>query len=1190
MLSKTEFYESIITATLIFDNYPKTIEKLCNMDLNSAGYHQITRKDDLSICSIKCNDKARLLVFCAHLNHKKVLIIAEELPNHEYEKSWLLKMHNPELSTILKKVISEYGNIEELSIERPSDVKKSISKVKGTFIPAYYQNNKWIELSIHQNRILQTLQMYGQMPLFLQGPAGSGKTLLSFMKLIELAIKQEHETETLSILFTTKSENLAKTINNIWQTYRAAEERDMHEVKILFFDQLCQKDANVAQESFVDIDAFLSWFKKETRTLLHQWKAKNQEKSSSAEQSFNQHKKDPDRIYQELRILSGYDKKSYKKQDKATLFPVKDRGLIVFLYKKFLKYLENSKKIDASFFKFKGCQLFDYIIVDEAPDLSNGQLQELMKLAINEQILFCGDPNQSLTDYIYQLPYILQTLFKDPSRISYLHESFRCKPAINQAGFAWEKAKCIAVGLKAPVIEQSTEELDGEAVWLNLSNEKIQGLGLPEDLCIIIFDIKESKDAKKLFKSEQVFLIEEFKGLEDETVIVFNPLKNMGKLNSLFDGKEKENKGIKNPRLENILPFNKGYCATTRASKTLIVIQKDDKATRSIRKFLQQEGKFSKTLKNPILATITKNNWEKRVAELLEADAVSQAIGLAKKWLQNDKNSINKWVLEKIISILQDKTRKDTQKKKMAEMLFVQGLEKDIQKNRKEFDKLLGRYLLGNLTINCDSLLPTPKPTVNSEKLATINQCSNVKRSNFSRPLKKVKEIASLNKTQINSIESNNLTSQNPDDFIKDLKDFYNNLWPNSTLKKVYQQYSKNADFLSALEDFSRFIDSKEGKHKDRYQKFNKSGISYTYETENFKSLKREIAGFLPYNRLSLVQFLLKFPLQSFFIFFIFFVAVFFFGMFAARFRNSELDEFVNTLELKGFPLEDITNLQETHPITTESFNNRIVEHYQENANRFARIQIFSSDLQKSDASFGCNPTFVPFNLKILEALDFEDVTRPGFFIQKRVGFFKREYFTLNIQPNKIKKASEIPLNQLNSFFEKNPALKAKLAVIQTLIPLASSKNFGFDDQGNLFIIAVQCRVRANNLADALDRSWAHAADSLKDWVELPSLRIDDIKEMIELYKPMLFKKISSTHPGLYGSEQFMQTLIRSYIKACEDLLTEIRVSIVDDGVREFNINSLLHKHIRNLKSSFIYAEDLEEGNQLRHTGSSAHL
>ncbi|MDP1602210.1 MAG: hypothetical protein Q8M03_03010 [Legionella sp.] len=652
-----QYWHGIYGDEELLKKHHKTLDKLLACNYKSAGLDAKHLKNDRPF-TVRINDSDRLLFTSFIVDGKPYLLLLEDILNHDYQKSRFLKpgvlqnyleLHKDEITQKIR-------NGEKVILSNPEpDTEKEANPESDTEefqesdfdYPVKY-GQQYIVLNTEQQEALAA-----PLPVVVSGAPGSGKSCVA-ISLLEQCQENQAKTEELRpLLYVTQSEELVKGMQSIWTNL--AKDEGLPEVQFKTFQQLMEEIANdpADKRKLVDDADFKIWLQEHISNQHSLRKVKP--KDFPAADFFNQ----KDLIYQEFRLMSGLSPEDYRKLGgKQCHFLAKiEKKWLLNAYSTYQDYLNKNKQLHPSF-PLNKTGFYSTIVVDEAQDLSTGQLQNLLQLSTNSQICYLMDSHQSLLDELSQRSLLIRWVRNHIT----LPFSYRCPPNITDIANGVIKIKTDLTGgltdkYEVPEIQPSPHhEEAGSVRWYNKisEEEKAYVVNATRSTAVaIVTPAEHIEEARKLFPTADLILTpEDIKGLEYPIIIAYRPFDTpiFKEANAILDKKIKRQiivesqgssssghrakKGQRDDKFGP--PFNKTFTAFTRAINELIIFQESSHDNKHIVNTLQQKVNKQAALADlsntPTPIASSKAEWEQEAEKQERAGNVEQANAIRERW------------------------------------------------------------------------------------------------------------------------------------------------------------------------------------------------------------------------------------------------------------------------------------------------------------------------------------------------------------------------------------------------------------------------------------------------------------------------------------------------------------------------------------------------------------------------------
>ncbi len=441
----------------------------------------------------------RLLFAIHHYQGEAYALLLECVEHHAYDKSRFLNRG----AVIDEAKIPAVGSLNEVKPESLVYVNPGHT--------TFNLLDKIISFDEAQSQVYAL-----QPPLIIIGSAGSGKTALTLEKMKESVG---------DILYVTRSPYLVH--NSRSNYYAAGYVNDDQQIDFLPFHEYLES-IHVPEGKEMPFRKFAGWFaRRRTASGL----------------------KDAHQLFEEFKgVITGpiTDSPYLSREEylelgiKQSIFSREEREGVYDLFTRYLAYMDEEGYYDANILSHQYLARveprYDFVVVDEVQDLTNIQLQLVLKSLRNPtDFILCGDSNQIVHPNFFSWSKI-KTFFQrqkgqTPSAdlIRILNTNYRNSPQVTEVANRVLKIKNARFG-----------SIDKESNFLVESNAHNQGEvilfadeeGVKTDLdrktrhsthfAVIVMHPEKKAAAKEYFSTPLIFSVQEAKGLEYENIVLYN--------------------------------------------------------------------------------------------------------------------------------------------------------------------------------------------------------------------------------------------------------------------------------------------------------------------------------------------------------------------------------------------------------------------------------------------------------------------------------------------------------------------------------------------------------------------------------------------------------------------------------------------------------------------------------------------
>ncbi len=477
--------------------YEKVVACLERDDFHSADVKKLAER---GLYSARLDDSNRLLFRLVKYNGTRYALILEVILNHAYDRSKFLRGVKIDEAKIPQ--ISDAAQIKDEAM--PFIVYINPTERRFHFL------DKIISFDPEQKDIYKA-----QPPIIIIGPAGSGKTVLTLEKM-----KRFHGHG----IYVTLSPYLSENARNLYYSHHY--ENDNQETSFLSFREFLET-MSVPEGREIRYNAFAGWllrFPKQQRVS------------------------DAHRLYEEFRgvITGSVVDKPYLSRDeylklgvRQSIYLDNERELVYTLFEKYLTFLKENGFYDPNILAHGYLkdvrQVYDFVVVDEVQDITNIQLQIILKsLKSPDNFILCGDSNQIVHPNFFSWSGLKSMLYRSESleakkvtRI--LQSNFRNSKTITELSNRLVRIKQKRFGSidrESSYLMNSLSEDAGEIVFLKdtdkVKSEINKNIRRSTKYALIVMRDEEKALARKFFDTPLLFSIHEAKGLEYENAILLN--------------------------------------------------------------------------------------------------------------------------------------------------------------------------------------------------------------------------------------------------------------------------------------------------------------------------------------------------------------------------------------------------------------------------------------------------------------------------------------------------------------------------------------------------------------------------------------------------------------------------------------------------------------------------------------------
>lgn len=544
--------------------YEKIVNCLEKDDFRSADVRKLKEH---GLYRAKLDDANRLIFKIVTCKGIRYALMLEVVLNHAYEKSKFLRGVKIDEAKI--PAIEDTAQIKEEALPSLNYINPSVNR--------FHFLDKIISFDPEQQDVYKV-----QPPLIIIGPAGSGKTALTLVKM-----KRFHGHG----IYVTLSPYLSENARNLYYSHHY--ENDDQEISFLSFREFLET-MRVPEGKEIKYNAFAHWLLRFPR----------------------QHRvADAHRLYEELRgVITGsiVDKPYLSREEylnlgvRQSIYLDEERELVYTLFEKYLNFIEENGWYDPNILAHSYLkdvqQIYDFVVVDEVQDITNIQLQIILKSLKNpENFILCGDSNQIVHPNFFSWSGLKSMLYNNASLetkkvIRILQSNFRNSAAITELAnrlIRIKQKRFGSIDRESTYLMNSLSEDAGGIVFLKdverVKQDLNRNIRRSAKFAVLVMREEEKASVRKFFDTPLLFSIHEAKGLEYENVVLLNFVSGERQIFQEIvtdvseDDMKKEIRFMraadkKDKSLEAYKFFiNSLYVAVTRAVQRLYIIESDTK-------------------------------------------------------------------------------------------------------------------------------------------------------------------------------------------------------------------------------------------------------------------------------------------------------------------------------------------------------------------------------------------------------------------------------------------------------------------------------------------------------------------------------------------------------------------------------------------------------------------------------------
>lgn len=516
-----------------------------------------------NIYRAKLNQTARLLFSIYQYQQQAYCLVLDYLPNHEYEKSRFLAGN----------AVIDEDKIPPIAM---ADVEPQQAVYLNPQHPRFYYLDKVLSFDTQQQAIYDTPS-----PVVIIGSAGSGKTSLTLEKMKQAVG---------DVLYVSHSSYLVQNSRNLYYA-NGYQNNHQDEVDFLSFGEYLES-IQVPEGREANRKDFEGWYLRHSKKDLAAYE-----------------------VFEEFRgVLTGpnFETAWLSRQQylqlgvRQSLFAKEKRSAVYDIFEKYLTFLNKNQLYDINILSqqyLKNVQTrYDFVVIDEVQDITITQLMLILKsLHQPGEFMLCGDANQIVHPNFFSWAQIKSLFFEQQDlqaadqALRILQANYRNSPLITGVAnriLKLKHARFGSVDKESNYLVKSIGEQKGQLQLLTDSDKVRQQLDATTSrstkFAVVVMHPEQKALAEQVFSTPLVFSIQEAKGLEYDSIILFNFISQEPKifkdiargvkledleLDELTYGraKDKADKSLEAYKFY----INALYVAITRAVSNLYIVESD---------------------------------------------------------------------------------------------------------------------------------------------------------------------------------------------------------------------------------------------------------------------------------------------------------------------------------------------------------------------------------------------------------------------------------------------------------------------------------------------------------------------------------------------------------------------------------------------------------------------------------------
>ncbi|MGX6592644.1 UvrD-helicase domain-containing protein [Cetobacterium ceti] len=583
----------------------KGVKNLYELRINSG---------DRAFFSINENkNEEENITFLIFSLHDRAIKKAKATFKNDNEKMEIIDKEEILEKKVLEEYHKNYNNVITYEIIEDEQFKIFKNNKKYTY---YYLNDE------------QRDTLKNNLPLCLNGSAGSGKSTITLRKLLEIEENKELYNAK-KIAYFTANKFLKDNIENQYINYRKKKYENI--VDFFTLKEFFQKNVKISERQIINFNKFKEFFK----------------------YSYPNYKKlnlDIEEVYSEITgIIKGtmieetsdnwnrniktkkISLNTYLKlSNKYSVLDKNNRKFIYEISEKYDSWLEINDYYDLNDLARKNIEYiiekYDYLIIDEIQDLTEVEIYFLFELLKNKgNCLVAGDIHQMVYSSYFSFERLRNYFYKinlKPNENTLTKNYRSCKKIVELANYFTELRSEYIGNLGSEDYKEKFIIDEGNILLEKIDLNLLKDAQKDANMAIIVSDEEEKQKLyEQLENKHRIFTVGEIKGLEYTKVICFNlTTKYIEQWKKILSKTKKQDQRYRKY-------FNIFYVGITRAREQLLIMEEiieDNEILKKIEKFVSKTEKYN--LKKVIkIQSSSQKDWYEEGERLYKLEKIEEA-------------------------------------------------------------------------------------------------------------------------------------------------------------------------------------------------------------------------------------------------------------------------------------------------------------------------------------------------------------------------------------------------------------------------------------------------------------------------------------------------------------------------------------------------------------------------------------